>query len=33
VGIPHGTPSKVVCYGSALVMTLIAAFSLLRIGF
>ena len=33
VGIPHGTPSKVDCYGSALVMTLIAAFSLLRIGF
>jgi fumarate reductase subunit D len=33
VGIPHGTPSKVLCYGSALVMTLVAAFSLLRIGF
>jgi fumarate reductase subunit D len=33
VGIPHGTPSKIVCYGSALVMTLVAAFSLLRIGF
>jgi fumarate reductase subunit D len=33
VGIPHGTPSKIACYGSALVMTLVAAFSLLRIGF
>jgi fumarate reductase subunit D len=33
VGIPHGTPSKLVCYGSALVMTLVAAYSLLRIGF
>jgi fumarate reductase subunit D len=33
VGIPHGTPSKIVCYGSALVMTLVAAYSLLRIGF
>jgi fumarate reductase subunit D len=33
VGIPHGTPSKVLCYGSALVMTLVATFSLLRIGF
>ena len=33
VGIPHGTPSKILCYGSALVMTLVAAFSLLRIGF
>jgi fumarate reductase subunit D len=33
VGIPHGTPSKIVCYGSALMMTLVAAFSLLRIGF
>jgi len=33
VGIPHGTPSKIMCYGSALVMTLVAAFSLLRIGF
>jgi len=33
VGIPHGTPSKIVCYGSALVMTLVAAFSLVRIGF
>jgi fumarate reductase subunit D len=33
VGIPHGTPSKLVCYGSAFVMTLVAAYSLLRIGF
>jgi fumarate reductase subunit D len=33
VGIPHGTPSKVVCYGSALVMTLVTVYSLLRIGF
>ena len=33
VGIPHGTPSKIVCYGSALLMTLVVAFSMLRIGF
>ena len=33
VGIPHGTASKLLCYGSALAMTLVAAFSLLRIGF
>jgi fumarate reductase subunit D len=33
VGIPHGTPSKLLCYGSAFVMTLVAAYSLLRIGF
>lgn len=33
VGIPHGTLPKLLCYGSALVMTLVAAFSLLRIGF
>jgi fumarate reductase subunit D len=33
VGIHSGTTAKLVCYGSALAMTLVAAFSLLRIGF
>ena len=33
VGIPHGTPSKIACYGSALAMTLVVGLSLLRIGF
>ncbi|RFO98758.1 fumarate reductase subunit FrdD [Rhodoferax lacus] len=33
VGIHNGATAKVVCYGSALVMTLVAAFNLLRIGF
>jgi fumarate reductase subunit D len=33
VGIHSGTAAKLVCYGSALAMTLVAAFSLLRIGF
>jgi fumarate reductase subunit D len=33
VGIHNGTTAKLLCYGSALVMTLVAAFSLLRIGF
>jgi len=33
VGLPHGTGAKLLCYGSALVMTLVAAYSLLRIGF
>jgi fumarate reductase subunit D len=33
VGIHNGALAKLLCYGSALVMTLVAAFSLLRIGF
>ena len=33
VGIPQGTPSKLLCYGSAFVMTLVVAYSLLRMGF
>lgn len=33
VGIPSGTLAKLLCYGSALVMTLVTAYSLLRIGF
>jgi fumarate reductase subunit D len=33
VGIHSGTTAKLVCYGSALGMTLVAAFSLLRRGF
>lgn len=33
VGIPHGTPSKLACYGSAFLMTLVATYSLLRVGF
>ena len=33
VGIPIGTVAKIVCYGSALVITIIAAVSLLSTGF
>ena len=33
VGIHNGRVAKLLCYGSALVMTLVAAYSLLRIGF
>ena len=33
VGIHNGTVAKLLCYGSAFVMTLVAAYSLLRIGF
>jgi fumarate reductase subunit D len=32
VGIPNGMTTKVVCYGSAMALTLLAAISLLRIG-
>lgn len=33
IGIPPGPASKAVCYGSALVVTAVAAWGLLRIGF
>ena len=33
VGIPLGWPARIACYGSALVITLVAAASLLAIGF
>ena len=33
LGIPIGTPAKIVCYGGALLITLVAAASLLSIGF
>jgi fumarate reductase subunit D len=33
VGIPNGMVAKLACYGSAMVLTLVAAVSLLRIGF
>jgi len=33
VGIPLGTPAKLACYGTALAITLVAAGSLLAIGF
>lgn len=33
VGVHAGTLAKLLCYGSALVMTLVTAVSLLRIGF
>lgn len=33
VGIHSGTMAKLLCYGSAFVMTLVAAYSLLHIGF
>jgi len=33
VGIPPGPAAKAVCYGSALVVTLLAAYGLLAIGF
>ena len=33
VGIPIGTPAKLICYGTALAITVVAAFSLLSIGF
>jgi fumarate reductase subunit D len=33
LGIPIGMPAKLACYGSALVITLVAAASLLAIGF
>ncbi|MEO5672251.1 MAG: hypothetical protein ABIR26_16305 [Ramlibacter sp.] len=33
VGIPIGMPAKLVCYGVALAITLVAAGSLLTIGF
>jgi fumarate reductase subunit D len=33
LGIPNGMPAKLACYGSALVITLVAATSLLAIGF
>jgi fumarate reductase subunit D len=33
VGIPTGTPAKLVCYGLAMAITLVAAVALLAIGF
>jgi len=33
VGIPLGWPAKIVCYGTATAITLVAAYSLLAIGF
>jgi fumarate reductase subunit D len=33
IGLKAGTPAKIVCYGSALTLTLIAAASLLSLGF
>ena len=33
VGIPNGTGAKLLCYGTALALTLVAAGSLLAIGF
>lgn len=33
VGIPPGTVSKLVCYGTAMVVTLVAAYALLGVGF
>jgi fumarate reductase subunit D len=33
IGIPTGTPAKLLCYGTAMALTLIAAASLLSIGF
>ena len=33
VGMPTGTAAKLACYGAALVITLVAAASLLSLGF
>ena len=33
VGIPHGTTSKIICYGTAVVGTLVSALVLLQLGF
>ena len=33
VGIPPGTAAKLVCYGSAMLITVVAGWSLLRIGY
>jgi fumarate reductase subunit D len=33
VGIPNGTTAKLLCYGAAMAITLVAALSLLAIGF
>lgn len=33
IGIPPGTAAKLVCYGTAALITLVAAYALLRIGF
>jgi fumarate reductase subunit D len=33
VGIPNGTLAKLLCYGAAMALTLVAALSLLAIGF
>ena len=33
LGVPTGAAAKVICYGTALVLTLVAAAGLLKIGF
>lgn len=33
IGVPTGAPAKLICYGSALVMSIAAAWGLLSIGF